>query len=102
MPAAVIEYPILNSPFAEPSSQWGLDDNGISAGIVFKGRRRSEFIVLAPPAKHKMAAPAFLDHEAKHGNRRVNNYINKSRGEVTQWRQPANRGCALLLRCRPR
>lgn len=45
MLAAVIDYPILNSAFAEPSSHWELDENGIPTGIVSKGWRRSEFIV---------------------------------------------------------
>ena len=33
MPAAVIDNPILNSPFAEPSSHWELDENGVVVRI---------------------------------------------------------------------
>ena len=49
MSTAVINNPILNSPFAEPSRHWALDQNGIPTGVMAEGRRRSEFIVPVPP-----------------------------------------------------
>jgi type III restriction enzyme len=92
MPAAIIDNPILNSPFAEPSSHWELDENGIPTGIVANGRRRSEFIVPVPPPKHKVAAQASLGLEDEYGKRQANDYINEIRGKVTQWRTLGEQG----------
>ena len=61
--SAVIDNPILNSPFAEPSRHWELDENGIPTGSPAPGRRRSEFVVPVPPPKHKVKAQASLDLE---------------------------------------
>jgi hypothetical protein len=92
MPAAVIDNPILNSPFAEPSSHWELDENGIPTGIIANGRRRSEFIVPVPPPKHKVAAQASLGLEDEYGKRQANDYINEIRGKVAQWRTLGDQG----------
>jgi type III restriction enzyme len=86
MLAAVIDNPILNSPFAEPSSHWELDENGIPTGIAAEGRRCSGFIVPVPPPKHKVTAQASLGLEDGYGKRQANDYINEIRGKVAQWR----------------
>ena len=45
----VINNPILNSPFAEPSRHWELAENGIPTGTPASGRRRSESRSFAKP-----------------------------------------------------
>jgi hypothetical protein len=50
----LIENPILNSPFAEPSRHWLLDESGVPTGQTSDGRRRSEFVVPIPAPKHKV------------------------------------------------
>ncbi len=57
----VIDNPILNSPFAEPSRHWEFDKNGIPAGTPARGLRRSEFVAPVPPPKHKVKALASFD-----------------------------------------
>ena len=52
----VIAPPFLNSPFAETSRHWELDESGIPSGLTANGRRRSEFIVPVPPPKRKVKA----------------------------------------------
>lgn len=83
---AVIDNPILNSPFAEPSRHWELDENGVPTGVPASGRRRSEFIVPVPPPKHKVKAQASLDLEDDWGRRQANDYINEVRAKVAAWR----------------
>jgi hypothetical protein len=80
----VIDNPVLNSPFAEPSRHWELDENGIPTGTPAPGRRRSEFIVPVPPPKHKVKAKATLDLEDEYGKRQPNDYM--IRAKITQWR----------------
>jgi type III restriction enzyme len=92
VPAAVIDNPILNSPFAEPSRHWALDQNGIPTGVMAEGRRRSEFIVPVPPPKHKVKAQGALDLEEDHGHRQPNDYINEVRGKVRAWRALGDQG----------
>ncbi len=88
----VIDNPILNSPFAEPSRHWELDENGIPTGTPAPGRRRSEFIVPVPPPKHKVKAQATLDLEDEYGRRQPNDYINEIRAKVAQWRSLGEQG----------
>jgi len=90
--AAVIDNPILNSPFAEPTRHWDLDESGIPTGTPALGRRRSEFIVPVPPPKHKVKAQATLDLEDEYGKRQPNDYINEIRAKVAQWRSLGEQG----------
>lgn len=90
--APVIDNPILNSPFAEPSRHWEFDESGIPTGTPALGRRRSEFIVPVPPPKHKVKAQATLDLEDEYGKRQPNDYINEIRAKVAQWRSLGEQG----------
>lgn len=91
-PTAVIDNPILNSPFAEPSRHWVLDENGIPTGVPADGRRRSEFVVPVPPPKHKVKTQASLDLEDEYGLRKPNDYINEIRSKVGAWRSLGEAG----------
>jgi type III restriction enzyme len=90
--AAVIDNPILNSPFAEPTRHWELDENGVPTGKPLPGRRRSEFIVPVPPPKHKVKAQGKLDLEDEYGKRQPNDYINEIRAKVAAWRSLGDQG----------
>ena len=83
---AVIDNPILNSPFAEPSRHWELDESGIPTDTPAHGRRRSEFIVPVPPPKHKVKAQAALDLEDEYGKRQPDNYVTEIRSKVDERR----------------
>jgi type III restriction enzyme len=82
----VIDNPILNSPFAEPTRHWMLDENGIPMGFPAEGRRRSEFVAPVPPPKHRVKDQGSLDLEDNFGQRKPNDYINEIRSKVAAWR----------------
>jgi type III restriction enzyme len=88
----VIDNPILNSPFVEPSRHWVLDENGIPTGQPAAGRRRSEFVVPVPPPKHRVKAQASLELEDAYGQRKPNDYINEIRAKVAAWRALGDAG----------
>lgn len=48
MPQVVIENPIINSPFREPTRHFRFDDDGITDQVV-DGRRRSYYVVSRLP-----------------------------------------------------
>ena len=51
------EQPILNSPYANPTRHWELDEHGQPTQKILETRRRAEFITPIPkPKKRKKAA----------------------------------------------
>ena len=48
---AVIENPILNSPFHAPARHFRFDDDGITSEVVEKRRRSAYFVPIARPEK---------------------------------------------------
>ena len=53
MSQVVIENPILNSPFAEPTRHFQFSDEGITDEIVNERRISSYFVPIAQPKKKK-------------------------------------------------
>ena len=51
MSDAFFDSPILNSPYAEPSKHWELDDAGQPTSVVLPRRRRSALVSPIPKAK---------------------------------------------------
>ena len=51
MPPVIIENPILNSPFQEPTRHFRFSDEGITNEIVEARRVSSYFIPIAKPKK---------------------------------------------------
>ncbi len=51
-PQMVIENPILNTPFDEPTRHFRFDDDGITDEVA-DGRRRSSYFMPIPKAKTK-------------------------------------------------
>jgi type III restriction enzyme len=56
---AVIENPILNSPFAEPARHFRFDEDGITSKIA-KGHRRSTYFIPIPAPRTKGGAQLSL------------------------------------------
>lgn len=52
MPKAIIEDPVLNSPYDEPKRHFLFDENGITDRIV-DSRRISSYFVPIPEAKEE-------------------------------------------------
>lgn len=85
MPQVVIENPILNSPYEEPSSYRLFDDDGITNNTAAGRRPSSYFVPIAAPKK-KGKQLAFETEWIKE-RQRENDEVNRIRAKVTQWRQ---------------
>jgi type III restriction enzyme len=84
MPQVVIENPILNSPYREPTRHFRFDANNEITNIIDAGRRGSSyFLPIATPKKK--AAPGLFDtieeKEAESG------HVNRIRQLVKGWRE---------------
>lgn len=76
----VIENPILNSPFGQPTRHFRFDDNGITDEIV-EGRRESAcFIPIAQP--RKKGKQLVLDTEWTRDRIKPNDLVNEIRRRV--------------------
>ena len=84
MPDRVIENPIINSPYREPSRRFVFDRDGIT-GEVAEGRRRSACFV---PAGRRLEAAS----EWTVDRIRENREINEIRARVGHWRRRGHPG----------
>ena len=85
MPPVVIENPILNSAFAEPSRHFRFGEEGITNDVVEKRRTSSYFIPIAQPKKKGKQ----LQFETEWTSDRLeeNRLVNLIRERVGQWRK---------------
>jgi len=86
MSQVVIENPILNSPFAEPTRHFKFTEDGITDEIV-DARRVSSYFVPIPRPKKKNAKQLAFETEWTADRVKENDFINKVRGRVAIWRQ---------------
>jgi type III restriction enzyme len=89
MSSAVIENPILNSPFDEPTRHFKFDDDGITDEIVEARRRSAYFIPIPPPKKKGATAGAVqlgLAGEWTAERVKDSEFINQVRERVSAWR----------------
>src|SRR4030043_1216162 len=87
MQQVVIENPILNSPFKEPSRHFCFSDEGITNEIVEARRVSSYFIPIAKPKKKGKATQLAFDTEWTKDRIEENEFINRIRGRVSVWRK---------------
>jgi len=93
MRQVIIENPVLNSPFEEPTRHFRFTDDGITDEIVNERRVSSYFIPIAPPKKRKgKDQPTFFDTEWTQDRIRENTFINQIRDSVARWRKGGYRG----------
>ncbi len=80
MPDVLIENPVLNSPFVEPTRHFVIDEDGITDEIAESRRPSSFFIPIAQPKKKgkQLALQETWTSERVRGNE----FINQVRGEV--------------------
>ena len=85
MSQVIIENPVINSPFEEPTRHFRFGDEGITNDIVDGRRSSSYFVPIARPRK-KGGQLAF---ETEWIQERIqeNQLINDIRGRIAQWRQ---------------
>lgn len=84
MPEVVIENPVLNSPYQEPTRHFFFDDDGITDRIV-NSRRLSTYFVPIPPPKKK-GKQLELETEWTADRIAENKFINDIRHYVARWR----------------
>ena len=90
MPQAVIENPILNPPWHEPTRHFQFDEQGITSQVV-EGRRQSAyFIPIAQP--RKKGQQLSFDTEWTEDRLQPNPWINRVRERVGMWRQGGHVG----------
>lgn len=86
----VIENPILNSPFREPTRHFRFDEDGITSETVDE-RRRSTYFIPIPQPKRKVAKGVPQEQMSLPGNwtaerMQENDTINRIRAHVAAWR----------------
>ena len=85
MADAIIENPILNSPFEEPNQHFKFTDDGITNQIV-ETRRLSGYFIPIPQPKKKGKQLVF-DSEWTQDRFKESEFINRIRDRVKVWRQ---------------
>lgn len=89
--AAVIENPIINSPYAEPAEHWELDERGQPTGQRVPGRRPSETWMPVPRARKGRRTAAGIQRDLFFDGileeRKGQDVIGNIRSEVDRWRK---------------
>ena len=93
---AVIDDPIMNSPFEEPRRHYRFGDAGITNEIV-EARRTSSYFIPIPPPKKKGKQLSF-DTEWLGERVTENEFINRVRGRVSVWRRGGYAGITRATR----
>ena len=81
----VIENPILNGPFSEPTRHFRVDDLGITPEVEESRRVSSYFMPIAQP--RRMGKQLRLETEWTRDRLKENKRVNRIRQRVGQWRQ---------------
>ncbi len=87
MPQIVIENPILNSPYKEPSKHFRFSDDGITDEIVESRRISTYFVPIAKPRKKAGGKQLALDTGWTQDRVEENKDINRIRERVSVWRK---------------
>ena len=96
MPDTLIENPILNSPYREPTRHFLFGDEGITNEIV-EGRRSSAYFVPIPPPKNKGKQLVF-ETEWTQNRIELNEQVNRIRQRVKHWREGDYQGVTHVTR----
>jgi type III restriction enzyme len=86
MSQVVIENPIINSPFDEPTRHFRFADEGITDEVV-DGRRTSSYFVPIAKPKKKGTKQLLFDTEWTQDRLEENRLVNDIRRRVALWRQ---------------
>jgi len=87
----VIENPILNSPFEEPSRHFKFTEDGITNDVI-EERRTSAYFIPVPRSKKKSQQGTLFDSEWTQDRIEENKFINQIRGKVSLWRKKGHPG----------
>ncbi len=83
--AVVIENPVLNAPFSEPTRHFRFGDDGITDQILDGRRPSSYFVPIARPKKKGQQLP--FEAEWTNDRLEVNDKVNRIRERVGIWRK---------------
>jgi type III restriction enzyme len=86
MSQVVIENPIINSPFDEPTRHFRFTDDGITDEII-DSRRTSSYFVPIAKSKKKGSKQLLFDTEWTQDRIEPNKLVNDIRRRVALWRQ---------------
>ena len=98
MPQVVIENPILNSPYKEPSRHFQFSDEGITNEIVTSRRISSYFVPIPKPKKKAGGKQLALDAGWTQDKIEENKDINRIRTRVSNWRKGNHAGITKTTR----
>lgn len=87
MKQVVIENPILNSPYKEPTRHFKFTEEGITNDVIEDRRPSSYFIPIARPRSKGRQAQLSLDTEWTEDRLKENDEINRIRARVAVWRK---------------
>jgi type III restriction enzyme len=93
---AVIENPILNSPYDVPTAHWRFDDDGITDDVV-PSRRPSGYFVPIPAAR-RQGKQMLLQTDWTRDRLKPNDVVNQVRGRVQLWREKGRPGTTATTR----
>lgn len=96
MPKVVIENPVLNSPFHEPSRHFHFDQDGITDRVV-NARRSSSYFVPVPQSR-KNTKQLRIENEWTADRIEENKFINEIRHHITRWRMSNYAGVTATTR----
>ena len=89
MSDTIIENPVLNAPYDEPTRHFRFGDAGITNEIVVGRRSSAYFVPIAAPKKRQQL---MFDTEWTRDRIQENQFINEIRGRIGLWRQGGYRG----------
>src|SRR5579859_2357221 len=87
MSDAIIENPVINSPFEEPGRHFRFGDDGITNDIVESRRVSSYFVPIARPRSYKPSQLQLPETEWTASRIQENEFINRIRARVAVWRK---------------
>lgn len=85
MKQVIIENPVINSPYKEPSRHFRFSEEGITDEIM-EGRRPSFYFMPVPKPKKKRKGVS-PDTEWTEDRVKENEFVNQVRDRVSRWRQ---------------
>jgi type III restriction enzyme len=86
MSQVVIENPIINSPFSEPTRHFKFTDEGIT-NEIFESRRTSSYFVPIARPKKKSKQQSIFDTEWTQDRIEENKLVNDIRRSISTWRK---------------
>jgi type III restriction enzyme len=92
MTQVVIETPIINSPFEEPTRHFGFNDDGITDEVAAGRRVSSYFVPIAQPRKKGGRQATLFDTEWTQDRIEENKLVNDIRRRVGMSRQGGHLG----------